>query len=148
MEEDSIQYTAFSTPQGKNEWMVMPFGLKNAQKIYQRKMNNIFRKFNEFLIVYIDDILIYSNDKKEHKNHLIKFKNECKKEGIALSKNKAIIEKQEIDFLGLSIDKKGIKLQAHILKKITNFSDKLESNEQIQKFLGCLNYAQRFIENL
>ena len=84
MEEDSIQYTAFSTPQGKYEWLVMPFGLKNAPQIYQRKMDNIFRKFDEFLIVYVDDILICSNTKEEHRNHLMQFINECKKEGIVL----------------------------------------------------------------
>ena len=71
-----------------------------------------------------------------------------KKEGIVLYKKKAIIEKQEIDFLELTIDKRGIKLQTHISKKISSFPNKLESKEQIQKFLGCLNYAEGFIENL
>ena len=117
MEEDSIQYTAFSTPQGKYEWLVMPFGLKNAPQIYQRRMDDIFRKFNKFLIVYVDDTLICSNNKEEHRNHLIQFINECKKEGIVLSKKKAIIEKQEIDFLGLTIDNRGIKLQLIYLKR-------------------------------
>lgn len=120
----------------------MPFGLKNAPKIFQRRMDNIFRKYNDFLLVYIDDILICSENKNDHKNHIIKFLKECQKEGIVLSEKKAIIEKSEIKFLGLIIDKNGIKLQSHISKKIESFPDKLESKEQIQKFLGCLNYAE------
>lgn len=80
MEEDNIQYIAFSILQGKYEWLVMSFGLKNAPQIFQRKMDNIFKKFSNFLIVYIDDILICSNNKKEHKNHLLQFINECKNE--------------------------------------------------------------------
>lgn len=56
-------------------------------------MDNTFKEFNEFLIVYIDDILICSNTKEEHRNHLIQFLNECKNEGIVFSKKKVIIEK-------------------------------------------------------
>jgi hypothetical protein len=59
MHPDSIKYTAFSTPQGQYEWLVMPFGLKNTSQIFQRKMDNIF-KFYKFIFVYVDDILILS----------------------------------------------------------------------------------------
>ena len=48
----------------------MPFGLKNAQSIFQRKMNNIFRDNDSFVAVYIDDILVFSKNKKKHIEHL------------------------------------------------------------------------------
>ena len=55
MHPDSIKYTAFSTPQGQYEWLVMLFGLKNAPQIYQRKMDKIFKDY-PFLYVYVNDI--------------------------------------------------------------------------------------------
>ena len=147
MEENSIPYTAFSTPQGHYEWLVMPFGLKNAPQIFQSRMDKIFRNYN-YIIVYVDDILIASETVEEHRHHLKEFVNICIKEGIVLSSKKAVIEHKKIEFLGMILDKQGIKLQSHISRKIIDFPDKLENKQQIQKFLGCLNYAEGFIENL
>ena len=59
MTEESKPLTAFSTPQGHYEWNVLPFGLKNAPQIFQRKMDNIFREY-DFIHVYIDDMLVSS----------------------------------------------------------------------------------------
>ena len=56
MHSDSIRWTAFSCPEGHFEWLVMPFGLKNATSIFQRKMDNIFRENDLFVAVYIDDV--------------------------------------------------------------------------------------------
>ena len=60
MDEKSIPLTAFSAPQGHYEWIVMPFGLKNAPQVFQRRMDNIFKNLNHYCLVYIDDILIFS----------------------------------------------------------------------------------------
>ena len=57
MDEESIPLTAFSVPQGHYEWIVMPFDLKNAPQIFQRRMDNIFKDLNHCCLVYIDDIL-------------------------------------------------------------------------------------------
>ena len=70
MHEDSIPCTTFSCPKGHFEWLVMPFGLKNASFIFQRKMDSIFRKNDSFVTIYIDDILVYSENKKKHIRHL------------------------------------------------------------------------------
>lgn len=83
----------------------MPFGLKNAPQIFQRKMDKIFSK-KEFLIVYIDDILICSKTYEEHLKHLKEFSEICLKNGIVLSQKKADINKNEIEFLGMIISKK------------------------------------------
>ena len=144
---DSIKYTAFSTPQGQYEWLVMPFGLKNAPQIYQRKMDKIFKDY-PFLYVYVDDILIASDSIEEHLEHLNIFSDLCLKHGIGLSEKKAKIGLKEIEFLGLEINGEGIKMQPHILEKIQAFPDKLEDKKQLQRFLGTLNYASDFICNL
>ena len=60
MKEDSIKYTEFSTPQDFYEWIVISFGLKNASRIFQRRMDNAFKHLNSSLVVYVDGILISS----------------------------------------------------------------------------------------
>ena len=70
MEEYNIQYTGFSNPQGFYEWIAMPFGLKNAPRIFQKWMDNAFKHLNPFLIIYDDDILISSTMLKEYREHL------------------------------------------------------------------------------
>ena len=70
MHPDSIPWTTFSCPEGHFEWLVMPFGLKNAPSIFQRKMDNIFRDNDSFVAVYINDILVFSKNKKQHIEHL------------------------------------------------------------------------------
>ena len=82
----------------------MPFGLKNAPQIFQSRMDNIFRSYN-YIIVYVDDILIASETLEEHRHHLKEFVNICVKEGIVLSSRKAIIEHKKIEFLGMILDK-------------------------------------------
>jgi len=70
MHPDSIKWTGFTTPPGHFEWLVMSFGLKNAQLIFQRKMDEIFNDCADFVRVYIDDILVYSLDDRQHMKHL------------------------------------------------------------------------------
>ena len=89
MEETSIKYTDFSTPQGFFEWIVMPFGLKNAPRIFQRRMDDAFKHLHSFLVVYVDDILISSNALEEQRIHLNAFLETVVKEGICLSEKKS-----------------------------------------------------------
>ena len=70
MHKDSIPWKTFSCPQGHFEWLVMPFGLKNASSVFQRKMDSILREYDSFVAIYIDDILVYSENKKKHIGHL------------------------------------------------------------------------------
>ena len=85
MDNDSIPITAFSTPRGNYEWMVMSFGLKNAPHIFQRKMDKIFSNYSSFIIVYIDDMLICSDNEKYHEKHLNIFITLYKEHVIVLS---------------------------------------------------------------
>ncbi|KAL9274247.1 Polyprotein P3-like protein [Drosera capensis] len=70
MEEGSIPWTAFYVPEGLYEWLVMPFGLKNAPATFQRKMDACFQHLQEFIAMYIDDILIFSASEQDHQRHL------------------------------------------------------------------------------
>jgi Reverse transcriptase (RNA-dependent DNA polymerase) len=88
MHHESIEWTAFSCPLGHYEWLVMPFGLKNVSSIFQKRMNDIFLKYNNFVLIYIDDILVFSQNIKEHISHLQIVFSEFLKHGIIISKKK------------------------------------------------------------
>ena len=94
MEIYSIPITYFSTTGGHYEWLAMPFELKNASQIFQRKMNKIFSKYSKFIIIYIDDILICSDNEKDHEKHLNTFITLYKEHGIVLSEKKVDIKKK------------------------------------------------------
>ena len=94
MDNDSIPINVFSTPRGHYEWIIMPFGLKNASQVFQRKIDKIFSDYSTFIIVHIDDMLICSDNEKDHENHLNTFITLCKEHVIVLSKKKVDIKKK------------------------------------------------------
>ena len=91
MEETSIEYADFSTPQGFYEWIVMPFELKYAPRIFQWRMHNALKILNSFLIVYVDDILITLSTIKGRRKLLNIFIKAAIKKGICLSEKKVVI---------------------------------------------------------
>ena len=122
--------------------------VSNAPQVFQRKMDKLFFDYSSFIIVYIDDILICSDIEKNHEKHLNIFITLYKEHSIVLSEKKVEIKKKEIEFLGMIIDSKGMKLQSQIAEKIKDFLDELRTKEMIYKFLGCLNYFSDFIKDL
>ena len=96
----------------------MPFGLKNAPSIFQRKMDNTFNQYKNFVCVYIDDILVFRGNKKEHVSHLKLVLSEFLKQGIVISGKEAQFFRKNIELLGVEIGNGNIKLQPHIAKKI------------------------------
>ena len=117
MHPDSISWTTFSFPEGHFEWLVMPFGLKNAPSVFQRKMDNIFRDNVSFVAVYIDDILVFSKNKKQHIGHLQIVLKKFEEQDIIISKSKMQLFQQTIEFLGVITGDGKILLQPHILEK-------------------------------
>ena len=112
----------------------MPFGLKNAPRIFQRRMDNAFKHLNSFLVVYVDDILINSYTLEEHREHLKVFAETAIKEGICISEKKATIEQEKIKFLGFELGSNGISLQAHISRKVSEYPDKLRLENKCKNF--------------
>ncbi|CAM0147943.1 unnamed protein product [Urochloa decumbens] len=149
MEEDSIEWTAFWAYNGLYEWLVMPFGLKNAPAIFQRKMDNCFRGTEAFIAVYIDDILVFSENEKEHAQHLAIFFDICKKNGLILSPSKMKIGVSMVDFLGSTIGEGTLCLQPHIVQKIITFDEEnLKTKKGLKSWLAILNYARGHIKNM
>ena len=103
IEEKDRYKTGFNVPFGHYEWNVMPFGLKNAPSEFQNIMNDIINPINDFAIVYIDDVLIYSKNIDQHFKHLNIFYDIIYKNGLAVSPTKINLFKTEIRFLGHNI---------------------------------------------
>ena len=148
MHEESIEWTAFTCPEGHFEWLVMSFGLKTVPPVFQRKMDSIFGDYKRFVLVYVDDILVFSKDMKEHLGHLQTVFRLFVENGIVISKKKMELCKNHINFLGVVLGDGKIKLQPHIAKKALEMPDKLDNVKELQKFLGIVNYARSFIKDL
>ncbi|KAG6510263.1 hypothetical protein ZIOFF_028272 [Zingiber officinale] len=149
MDPDSVPWTAFWVPDGLFEWLVMPFGLKNAPTIFQHKMDNCFRGTEKFIAVYIDDILVFSENEEEQREHLKVLLKICKQNGLILSPTKMKIGSPTIEFLGATIGHSKIKLQPHIISKVADFNNQdLQTTKGLRSWLGILNYARSYIPNL
>lgn len=101
-EEDKFKI-AFSVPAGHYEWNVMPFGLKHAPSKFQKVMESNFKPYFEWLLVYIDDILIFSKNLHDHFKHLNIFLQVVKRNGLVLSKKKIELFQTSVKFLGHTI---------------------------------------------
>jgi hypothetical protein len=139
--------TAFNVPAGHYEWNVMPFGLKHAPSKFQRVMDEALKPYFEWLIVYIDDILVFSSTFEQHCKHLHKFLHACQQAGLVLSKKKMELFQTEIKFLGHIISRGQISLQYHAVEFAEKFPDKILDKTQLQRFLGSLNYVSHFYKN-
>nr|GEW92166.1 putative reverse transcriptase domain-containing protein [Tanacetum cinerariifolium] len=144
--EEDIPNTAFRTRYGHYEFQVMPFGLTNAPAVFLDLMNQVCKPYLEkFVIVFIDDILIYSKSKKEHKGHLRQILNLLKKEELYAKFSKCEFWIYRVQFLGHVIDCQGIHVDPVKIESIKDWASPKTPTE-IQKFLGLAGYYRRFIE--
>ncbi|KAG4136734.1 hypothetical protein ERO13_D07G026201v2 [Gossypium hirsutum] len=112
------------------------------------ELKKITDKSKQFVNVYVDDIIIYSNTREEHDNHLLQVLLRCKKNGIVLSTKKTQLYLNKINFLGLEITEGTHRLQPHILVNLHKFPERIQDKKQLQIFLGCLTYAECYIKKL
>ena len=139
---------AFTTPFGHYEWNVMPFGLENAPSEFQNIMNDIFNSFSHFTIVYIDDVLVYSNSIDEHWKHLYSFLKTIKRNGLVVSTKKIKLFQTKVSFLGYDISEGQIRPIDRTIQFANKFPDVIIDKTQLQRFLGLLNYIADFYKDL
>nr|GEU89897.1 putative reverse transcriptase domain-containing protein [Tanacetum cinerariifolium] len=145
--EEDIPKTAFRTHYGHFEFTVMPFGLTNAPTIFLDLMNRICKPYlDKFVIVFIDDILIYSKSEKEHEDHLKTILDLLKKEKLYAKFSMCEFWLKEVQFLGHVVNRDGIHVDPSKIKLVKNWKTP-ESPTEIHSFLGLVGYYQRFIEN-
>ncbi|GJU35299.1 putative reverse transcriptase domain-containing protein [Tanacetum coccineum] len=144
--EEDIPKTAFRTRYGHYEFQVMPFGLTNAPAVFMDLMNRVCKPYlDKFVIVFIDDILIYSKNKKEHEEHLKQILELLKKEELYAKFSKCGFWIPKVQFLGHVIDSEGIHVDPAKIESIKDWTSP-KSPTEIRQFLGLAGYYQRFIE--
>ncbi|GKC47937.1 putative reverse transcriptase domain-containing protein [Tanacetum coccineum] len=145
--EEDIPKTAFRTRYGHFEFTVMPFGLTNAPAIFMDLMNRVCKPYlDKFVIVFIDDILIYSKSEEEHEVHLKTILDLLKKEKLYAKFSKCEFWLQEVQFLGHVVNRDGIHVDPSKVESVKNWKTP-ESSTEIRSFLGLAGYYRRFIEN-
>ncbi|GJR73257.1 putative reverse transcriptase domain-containing protein [Tanacetum coccineum] len=145
--EEDIPKTAFRTRYGHFEFTVMPFGLTNAPAIFMDLMNRVCKPYlDKFVIVFIDDILIYSKSEEEHEVHLKTILDLLKKEKLYAKFSKCEFWLKEVQFLGHVVNHDGIHVDPSKVESVKNWKTP-ESSTEIRSFLGLAGYYRRFIEN-
>ncbi|GJR15871.1 putative reverse transcriptase domain-containing protein [Tanacetum coccineum] len=138
--EEDIPKTAFRTRYGHYEFQVMPFGLTNAPAVFMDLMNRVCKPYlDKFVIVFIDDILIYSKNKKEHEEHLKMILELLKKEELYAKFSKCEFWIPKVQFLGHVIDSEGIHVDPAKIESInaSNPCINLIGSEEFHRILRC-----------
>lgn len=142
-----VHKTAFRTKYGHFEWRVMPFGLTNAPATFQTLMNSILRPFlDKFVIVYLDDVLIYSRTSEEHKHHLRLVLQALREHKLYAKLTKCEFWRDTLPFLGHIISQEGISMDPDKLAAIKQWPIPTTVT-QLQSFLGLANYYRRFVKD-
>ncbi|WVZ49338.1 hypothetical protein U9M48_000706 [Paspalum notatum var. saurae] len=145
--EDDIPKTAFSTRYGLYEYLVMSFGLTNAPAFFMYMMNSVFmNELDKFVVVFIDDILIYSKNEEEHKEHLRIVLTRLKEHKLYAKFNKCAFWLKEVGFLGHILSEKGVAVDPSKVESVLNWKQP-ESVTEIRSFLGLAGYYRRFIKS-
>ncbi|KAI5151211.1 hypothetical protein ENBRE01_1973 [Enteropsectra breve] len=147
IDESDKPKTAFRWKNGLYEFNRMPFGLCNAPATFQRTMDIIFKDINgQYVIPYLDDIIIFSRNLEEHKEHLNEIFKRLQAAGIILNKKKCKIAQQEIKILGVVISKGIVKPDPDKIVALNEYK-KPSNIRELRAFLGLVNYCRGFIEN-
>jgi hypothetical protein len=139
--------TTCRTRYGSYKFLVMPFGLTNAPTTFCTLMNDIFQEWlDDFVVVYIDDILIYSGSLEEHAEHLRKVFQRLRENKLYAKFEKCKFGVTEVDFLGHRITQEGLKMDDHKVKAIVDWEPP-KLVPALRSFLGLASYYRKFIKN-
>lgn len=143
--EKDIPKTAFRTRYGHFEFLVLPFGLTNAPATFMRLMNDIMRPYlDRFVIVYIDDLLIFSKTKEEHDLHLRLVLDTLRQHQLVAKLSKCSFFKEEIDFLGHVINSNGIQPDPRKIQVLKEWP-KPTTVSELRSFLGLASFFRKFV---
>ena len=137
--------TAFRTRYGHFEYRVMPFGLANAPATFQAHVNNVLREYLDvFCIVYLDDILIFSDDEESHERHVRQVLEKLGRHRLYAKLEKCTFHTRVVDFVGFVISPDGVSMEAERVSTIADWPPPT-THRDVQVFLGFANFYRRFI---
>ena len=146
LRESDRPKTAFKTAFGHYQFRVVSMGLSNAPSVFQRMMNHLFRKhLNKTVLIYLDDILIFSKTPEEHLQHIQEVLQIIEANGLSVKTSKCHFFQQELKFLGHIISKDGIRPDPEKVQAVKDWP-KPKTQTDVRAFLGMLTYFKRFIK--
>ncbi|KAI3670108.1 hypothetical protein L6452_41749 [Arctium lappa] len=145
--EEDVPKTAFRTRYDHYEFLVMPFGLTNAPTVFMDLMNRVCRPFlDKSVIVFIDDILVYSRSESEHEQHLREVLEVLRKGRLYAKFSKCDFWLKEVQFMGHVVTRDGVKVDPSKIEAMMNWEPP-KSPSEIRSFLGLAGYYRRFIQD-
>ncbi|CDO72815.1 hypothetical protein BN946_scf184994.g68 [Trametes cinnabarina] len=139
--------TAFRTRYGSFEWLVMPFGLSNAPAAFQRFVNDIFSDLLDVcVVIYLDDILIYSDTPEKHWEHVKEVLRRLQKNKLYARADKCEFHTTSVEYLGYILSLDGLTMSESKVKAILDWPEPRKVRD-IQAFPGFANFYRRFIPN-
>ncbi|WVZ75692.1 hypothetical protein U9M48_023727 [Paspalum notatum var. saurae] len=147
VQEEDIPKTAFSTRYGLYEYLVMSFGLTNAPAFFMYLMNSVFmNELDKFVVVFIDDILVYSKNEKEHEEHLRIVLSRLREHKLYAKFSKCAFWLKEVAFLGHILSAKGVAVDPSKVEDVLNWKQP-QTMTEIRSFLSLVGYYRRFIKD-
>ena len=137
----------FKTKYGLYEWLVMLFSLTNIPSIFMHLMNNVLREFiGKFVVIYFDDILVYSTSFDDHLMHVHLVLDILRKEKLYVNLKKCSFCMEKIVFLGFVISLHGIEVDVEKVKAIQEWP-RLKNVHNVRSFYGLASFYRRFIRD-
>ena len=145
MDPETKDKSAFITPEGVFEWNRMPFGLKNAPMTFQMLMSEVLRDMNwKYVLVYVDDIIIFSKTFEEHLNHLHQVFSKLREAGLTLKPSKCRFAARKVVYLGHIFSKNGIEVDPSKTAAVKTIPAP-KNQHTVRQFLGLANYYRKFV---
>ena len=142
-----VPKTAFRTRYGHFEFLVLPFGLTNAPGTFMHLMHETFRPFlDDFVLVFLDDILIYSKTLEEHTTHVRQVLESLRKAKLYAKASKCEFFKTEVEFLGHFVGRDGVRMMEDKIQAVADWPEP-KNVRDVRAFLGTAGYYRKFIKN-
>ncbi|MBW0582017.1 hypothetical protein O181_121732, partial [Austropuccinia psidii MF-1] len=147
IKEGDEHLTAFRTKYGSYEYLVMPFGLTNAPVSFQNLVNDIFSDFfNVLIVVYLDDIMVFSSSEEEHVKHVASVLQRLRDNNFFAKASKCVFHVSSVEYLEYFVSSDGLKMDSSNVQQILNWPQP-KNIKDLQYFLGFANFYRCFIKN-